>query len=132
MGVSSGRLVARRRRHRLTRGSHDVTGLWRGVLGEHCGRGLIHGWRLRVLTGALPTQRHLAELGRQFFSHCVLLGRRNWQENLGAGRAGVGDRLRGLQRCHRLSNHVVSHGVLLRSGQQGSLRRNLGLWLWLL
>lgn len=68
MGVSSGRLVTRRRRHRLTRGSHDVTGLWRGVLGEHCGRGLIHGWRLRVLTGALPTQRHLAELGRQFFS----------------------------------------------------------------
>lgn len=99
MGVSSGRLVTRRRRHRLTRGSHDVTGLWRGVLGEHCGRGLIHGWRLRVLTGALPTQRHLAELGRQLFS---------------------------------LSNHVVSHGVLLRSGQQGSLRRNLGLWLWLL
>jgi len=30
--------------------------------------------------------------------HCVLLGRRNWQEDLGAGGAGVGNRLR----CHRL------------------------------
>lgn len=68
MGVSSGGLVARWRRHRLTRGSHDVAGLRRGVLGEHRGRSLIHGWRLRVLTGALPTQRHLGELRRQLFS----------------------------------------------------------------
>lgn len=68
MGVSSGRLVARRRRHRLTRGSHDVARLWRGVLGQDRGSSLIHGGRLRVLTGALPTQRHLAELGRQLFS----------------------------------------------------------------
>lgn len=68
MGVSSGRLVARRRRHRLTRGSHYVAGLRRGVLGQHCGRSLIHGGRLRVLAGALPTQRHLAELGCQLFS----------------------------------------------------------------
>lgn len=28
-----------------------------------------------------------------------------------------------------LSDHVVSHGVLLWSGQQGGLRRDLGLWL---
>lgn len=68
MGVSSGRLVARWRRHRLTRGSHDVAGLRRRVLGQHRRRGLVHGWRLGVLTGALPTQRHLAELGRQLFS----------------------------------------------------------------
>lgn len=68
MGVSSGRLVARRRRHRLTRGSHDVAGLRRGVLGQNRGRSLIHGGRLRVLTGALPTKRHLAELRRQLFS----------------------------------------------------------------
>lgn len=68
MGVSSGRLVARRRRHRLSRGSHDVASLRRGVLGQHRGRCLIHGGRLRVLTGALPTQRHLAVLGRQLFS----------------------------------------------------------------
>lgn len=55
MGVSSGRLVTRRRRHRLTRGSHDVAGLRRGVLGQNRGRSLIHGGRLRVLAGALPT-----------------------------------------------------------------------------
>lgn len=27
-----------------------------------------------------------------------------------------------------LSHHVVAHGVLLRGGQQGSLRGSLGLW----
>ena len=68
MGVSSGRLVARRRRHRLTRGSHDVAGLRRRVLGQNRGRSLIHGGGLRVLTGALPTERHLAELRCQLFS----------------------------------------------------------------
>lgn len=68
MGVSSGRLVTRRRRHRLTCGSHDVSGLGRGVLGQHCGRSLVHGWRLGVLAGALPTQRHLCEWGRKLFS----------------------------------------------------------------
>lgn len=61
MGVSSGRLVARRRRHGLTR-SHDVAGLRRGMLGQHRGRSLIHRGRLRVLTGALPTQGHLGKL----------------------------------------------------------------------
>lgn len=84
MGVSSGRLVTRRRWHRLTRGSHDVAGLRRRVLGQHSGRSLIHGGRLRVLAGALPTQRHLTKLGRQLFS---------------------------------LSNHMVTHGVLLWGGQ---------------
>lgn len=68
MGVSSGRLIARRRRHRLTRGSHDVAGLRRRVLSQHRGRRLIHGGGLRVLTGALPTQSHLGELWRQIFS----------------------------------------------------------------
>lgn len=65
--VSSGRLVARRRWHGLTRGSHDVTGLRWGVLGEHCWRSLIHWGRLRVLTGSLPTQCHLGELRSQLF-----------------------------------------------------------------
>lgn len=78
MGVSGGRLVGRWRRHRLTRGSHDEARLRRGVLGQHCWRSLIHGGRLRVLTGALPTQRHLAELGRQLVSlgrmGCCLIG----------------------------------------------------------
>lgn len=99
MGVSSGRLVTRRRWHWLTRGSHDIASLRRRVLGQHRGRSLIHGGRLRVLAGALPTRRHLAELGCQLFS---------------------------------LSNHVVAHEMLLGGGQQGSLRRRLGLWLWLL
>ena len=61
-------LVARRRGQRLTRGGHNVTGQWRGVLGQHGGRGLVHGRRLRVLAGALPTQCHLVELGRQLVS----------------------------------------------------------------
>lgn len=68
MGVSGSGLVGRRRRHRLTRGSHDEARLRRGVLGQHRWRSLIHGGRLRVLAGALPTQRHLAELGRQLVS----------------------------------------------------------------
>lgn len=63
MGVSSGRLVARWGRHRLTRSGHDVACLRRWVLGQDRRRSLIHRGRLRVLTGALPTQRHLAELG---------------------------------------------------------------------
>lgn len=96
MGVSCGRLVARRRWHGLASGGHDVAGLGRGMLGQHCRWSLIHGGRLRVLTGALPTQRHLAELRCQLFS---------------------------------LSDHVVAHGVLLWGGQQGSLRRGLGLGL---
>lgn len=66
--MTSGGLVARRGWHRLASGGHNVAGLGRGVLGQH-GRGsLVHGGGLRVLAGALPTQRHLAELGRQLLA----------------------------------------------------------------
>lgn len=34
----------------------------------------------------------------------------------------------GVQEATYLSHHVVAHGVLLRGGQQGSLRGSLGLW----
>lgn len=66
MGMSCGSLVPRRGRHRLTCGSHNVASLRRGMLRQYSGRGLIHG--VGVLTGALPTQRHLIELGGQLFS----------------------------------------------------------------
>jgi len=68
MRVSSSRLVSRWRGHRLTCSSHDVAGLRRGMLRQYRGRSLKHGGRLRVLTGALPAQRHLSELGCQIFS----------------------------------------------------------------
>lgn len=61
-------------------------------------RNWIQGFLVRDIFSELIT-RDEAIKGQY---HCVLLGRRNWQENLGAGRAGVGDRLRGLQRRHRL------------------------------
>lgn len=67
MGVTSGRLVARWGWHRLTSGGHNVARL-RRVLGQHRWGSLIHGGRLRILAGALPTQRHLAELGSQLLS----------------------------------------------------------------
>lgn len=54
MGVTGSRLVARRRRHWLTRGRHYVARLRRRVLGYYRWS-LIHGGWLRVLTGALPT-----------------------------------------------------------------------------
>lgn len=66
--MASGGLVARWGRHWLASGGHDVAGLRRGVLGQHGGRRLVHGGGLRVLAGALPTQRHLAELGSQLLS----------------------------------------------------------------
>lgn len=65
--MTSGRLVARWGWHWLTSGGHNVARL-RRVLGQHRWGSLIHGGRLRVLAGALPTQRHLAELGSQFLS----------------------------------------------------------------
>lgn len=65
--MTSGRLVARWGWHRLTSGGHNVARL-RRVLGQHCWGSLIHGGRLRVLAGALPTQRHLAELGSHLLS----------------------------------------------------------------
>lgn len=68
MGVSSGGLVTRRRWQRLTRSSHNVAGLRWGVLRQHWRSSLIHRGRLGVLTGALPTQCHLCELGCQLFS----------------------------------------------------------------
>lgn len=68
MRVSGGGLVARRGSHGLACCGHDVARLGWGVLGQHSRRGLVHGRGLRVLTGPLPTQRHLAELGRQLFS----------------------------------------------------------------
>lgn len=66
MGVTGSRLVARWRRQWLTRSRHDIARL-RWVLGNHRWS-LIHGGWLRVLTGALPTEGHLAKLGCKFFS----------------------------------------------------------------
>lgn len=54
MWVTGHGLVARWRRHWLTRSRHDVARLRRWVLGYYCWS-LIHGGWLRVLTGTLPT-----------------------------------------------------------------------------
>lgn len=83
MGVSSVRLVARRRGQGLACGGHDVASLGWRVLGEDSGPlGLVHGGGLRGLAGTLSTQSHLAEVGRQLLT---LRGRNGYYKQLLVG-----------------------------------------------
>lgn len=68
---------------------HDVTWLWWGVLGQDGRRRLVEGGRLWSLAGALTAQRHLPEAWGQLITHVILLRRRNRQDDLRAGGAGV-------------------------------------------